>query len=839
MGLGNDIATWFTGRNGVYRDSDKVDAAMENLNNIKNSTIETSKETIAEAVNKINACTGFEQYVGHVEGSAFDPVIDYAGLAVDEVMNQIQAKVDNINEYDSAKWYEKVGGTVGMVFAKVGEGFVGAFEDIGDAALTVGAWISKPIDAISNAATGGNGTHISDAIQKFEARDLSHELFDAVYYSTDLAKYSAITEDSGAASIARGVGQAVGYMTMGGYLSGANKALGAAGKMGKAATILSSTTNANTLVAAVGGLGSGTEAGLQNGLGLGLATLEGIKEGAIQGGMAYAAGKWGEHQQIKGIEQRADDMLNGKYSQEFVDNWKGQEIAKVRAQGGYTDKLTRTMQNKGFNDTNIVLNELAGQAGKGSNAFTQGLRNAGAVLKGEGKIALKDAGTVAKAAKNTVTSIPKAIVHPIKTVTGLGKGAKGAVDDVTRVSGDDLVGGKHTLGKTAYSTEVNIVNGAGKVVNPYSIVGDIAAGSTSYIGMNALKDPVADAGQTALTKAGVDPNVAKNIFTNENEQGSDYQRKIDTEKALTPVEEPTEPAPFQPKDDGEHKGGEEEPKEEEPKKEDPGDTTPTDPGPSGPTGPSGPGDSDDPSGTPQYRDTENPTTPDVTTPTETPVETPVETPTETPVETPVETPTETPVETPVETPIETPVETPTETPQPTPGAVVDDPGDTGGGTIIHTGGGYSGGNTYTATDPVGTDGVTDGIEDIDGLLDGTEDSIDDIIKKGSNYTKIPSSSTAIKSKSSSGSAIIPIAAGLTAAAAAGIGAKAYLDRKNNNDVGDDDVYGDEWDGDENLEIDYGTSGEDQYLDDDEYGYQATENNESYSARTNDELADIQ
>ena len=92
MGLGNDIATWFTGRNGVYRDSDKVDAAMENLNNIKNSTIETSKETIAEAVNKINACTGFEQYVGHVEGSAFDPVIDYAGLAVDEVMNQIQAK---------------------------------------------------------------------------------------------------------------------------------------------------------------------------------------------------------------------------------------------------------------------------------------------------------------------------------------------------------------------------------------------------------------------------------------------------------------------------------------------------------------------------------------------------------------------------------------------------------------------------------------------------------------------------------------------------------------------------------------------------------------------------
>ena len=818
MGLGNDILTWFTGRNGVYRDSTKVDSAMENLNNIKNSTIETSKDTIAEAVNKINACTGFEQYVGHVEGSAFDPVIDYASLAVDEVMNQIQAKVDDIEDYDKGSTLQKIGATAGMVFAKVGEGFVGAFEDVGDAVLTVGAWVAKPIDAIA-------GTELSQGIQNFEARDLSHELFDAVYYSTDLAKYSAITEDSGAASISRGVGQAVGYMTMGGYLSGANKALSAAGKMGKAATILSSTTNANAAIAAIGGLGSGTEAGLQNGLGLGLATLEGVKEGAIQGGMAYAAGKWGEHQQIKGIEQRADDMLNGKYSQEFVDNWKAQEIGKVRAQGGYTDKLTRTMQNKGFNDTNIVLNELAGVAGKGGNAFTQGLRNAGAVLKGEGKIALKDARTVANAAGKTVSSIPKAVIHPIKTVKGLASSGKGAIDDVTRVSGDDLVGGKHTLGKTAYSAEVNIANGGGKIVNPYNIVGDVAAGSTSYIAMNALKDPVADLGQTALTAAGVDPKVAKNVFTNENEQGSDYQRKIDTEKALTPVEEPTEPAPFQPKDNG--TPPEEQPKEEEPKKEDPVETTPTDPGPSGPkgpSGPSGPGGSEDPDGTPQYRDTENPTTPDVSTPTETPVETP----------------TETPVETPVETPTETPVNTPVETPQPTPGAVVDDPGDTSGpGTVIHTGGGYSGGDTYTATEPVGTDGVTDGIEDIDGLLDGTEDSIDDIIKKGSNYTKIPSSSTAIKSKSSSGSAIIPIAAGLTAAAAAGIGAKAYLDRKNNNDVGDDEVYGDEWDGDENLEIDYGTSGEDQYLDDDEYGYQATENTESYSARTNDELADIQ
>ena len=44
--------------------------------------------------------------------------------------------------------------------------------------------------------------------------------------------------------------------------------------------------------------------------------------------------------------------------------------------------------------------------------------------------------------------------------------------------------------------------------------------------------------------------------------------------------------------------------------------------------------------------------------------------------------------------------------------------------------------------------------------------------------------------------IIPVAAGLSAAAAAGLGAKAYLDRKENNDNGEED----DWQTDDKLNM---------------------------------------
>ena len=242
--------------------------------------------------------------------------IDLINNAINEINTRVAAIVQYNNDYDNAPLWKKVFGTIGMAASKIGEGFVGAFEDIGDAVLLVGAWFTKPIDAIFN-------TKASEAIINFQKRDLSRELFDWVYYDRDIAQYSAFGPDSLASSVFRGLGQATGYILMGGYVGGANNYLARVASEGsnisKVATVLQSTTNSNALVAAVGGLGSGSEDAFDHGYGLGAATLFGLKDAAIQGGMAYAAGKIGENQQVKAAEKNLQDVKDNL-----------EEIAKYR-----------------------------------------------------------------------------------------------------------------------------------------------------------------------------------------------------------------------------------------------------------------------------------------------------------------------------------------------------------------------------------------------------------------------------------------------------------------------------------------------------------------------------
>lgn len=123
---------------------------------------------------------------------------------------------------------------------------------------------------------------------------------------------------------------------------------------------------------------------------------------------------------------------------------------------------------------------------------------------------------------------------------------------------------------------------------------------------------------------------------------------------------------------------------------------------------------------------------------------------------------------------------------------------------------------------------------------------DDEIVKGNEYTKIPTSDTPIETKHKSGNGFIPIAAGLSAAAAAGIGAKVYMDRKNNNDNGEDDFTSEELNSDESTisnQIDNNTqedtnkdnTPEEDNINNDDYSAKP----EKYGARNNNEIADLQ
>ena len=148
---------------------------------------------------------------------------------------------------------------------------------------------------------------------------------------------------------------------------------------------------------------------------------------------------------------------------------------------------------------------------------------------------------------------------------------------------------------------------------------------------------------------------------------------------------------------------------------------------------------------------------------------------------------------------------------------------------------------YTPVDEAQTENLpieTPEENTIEDTISETTTSIDEIIK-GNKYTKIPTSTTPIKKAPSKGggSAIIPIAAGLSAAAAAGIGAKAYIDRKNNSDNGDEEDFEDDWSENDSADLDYDDTAENKdstYLtDDDAYA------GEKYDARNNNELEDLQ
>ena len=119
---------------------------------------------------------------------------------------------------------------------------------------------------------------------------------------------------------------------------------------------------------------------------------------------------------------------------------------------------------------------------------------------------------------------------------------------------------------------------------------------------------------------------------------------------------------------------------------------------------------------------------------------------------------------------------------------------------------------------------------------------EDIIIEGNKY-KLPTSSpmsTTTTTTSSKGNTVIPVLAGLAAAAAAGIGAKTYMDRKKNrdNDEEVEEFKTEDWSDNDDINIEYQDPQENniESLDDDNY---VQEEPEKYGARTHQELEDLQ
>ena len=184
---------------------------------------------------------------------------------------------------------------------------------------------------------------------------------------------------------------------------------------------------------------------------------------------------------------------------------------------------------------------------------------------------------------------------------------------------------------------------------------------------------------------------------------------------------------------------------------------------------------------------------------------------------------------PVPTPEPTPEPTPTPTPEPTPTPQPVNP------TPVPQ---------WNPTPSYTTD-VTPSAETETVPVEPEIEILDDVVTPGNVY-KIPVatiSKAATTTTQSSGNSVIPVLAGISAAAAAGVGAKAYMDRKRNTD-NDTEIDTEEWAEDLSDGDSYTATKNDnpeeinsnELVED--YSYEEPQV-EKYGARSNSELSDMQ
>ena len=718
MGFGDVLSgkqsfgSWLTGRDvkeqDLYVDIDKAEATIDEVNNIANS-IPSAGSAISGALSALNSVNGMA-LVGGLQLGNVEAAFDTVTAQVKSIASQMDKRVGDAKYYSSSTW-DKIWGTAGMVVAKAGEGFLGAFEDIGDGVVSIVGWVGGKLGADTQWA------------EDFVAKDWSHDVMDWAYYSRDISKYSAFTEDSAIAGACEIAGKAAGYMYAGGMFNGltglkaleAGKVATSASRVGRAVQgvgklalkLGSSSTMSATAVAALGGFGSGTETGLYEGKSFNDAfTQNGLRAAGTNALLAYAGGKWGEHRAVvKGSGTTRSAVKSNGMTREQVKL--ARQAFKASATPGsiqgYSDAFTKAGERfgEGLHDTIGGGVKLVGSGAK--NIITKG-GNAANVQAAKQQLG---SGLKQVATQNPVSQL----------VTGTAKSLTNGVGSATGLGGKAV-----QVGKNIVTTPIKAGTGV----------------------VQALTTP----GGVAMTVA-----AAREQATNETAADQFRETGIVTPDRETPTGVPKvtgEPIiPDNPADQIINGGGTQPPVTEAPPITQP--TTPTQPpaGDGGPPGSGGPG-------------TE---TPKVTTPTVTTPSVSIEVPTQPQVTTPVVEPT-----------------------YPEPTSTVVTPG-ADAPASDHFGGGYSGAGGFDGdAEPELSD------------LDAVKTSIDDIIK-GNKYSKIPTSAKPLaKAQSgSTGSTVIPLSAGLSAAAAVGLGAKAYLDKKTKSeDEEEEDI--ERWQGEGSVEL---------------------------------------
>ena len=282
----------------VY-DETKVNSTLDILKSAKQEVAETS-QAFTSALSEIQTASKNYLWIDTETLPAMPGCIE---TTIEELMSQITEKQAAIEEYNSSEWYEKLFGSAGMIITKIGEGIGTAGEQLLDGALTIVGF-----------GVGFFSEDRKESISQFIEKDYVGDFF-YEQYETGALKWindkSSFSHTSTAANVFKGIGVATGYILAAAATGGA---AGLAGGSGIAAGMGSGVSSiaANATLAGVGGIGSGTQTGLQNNLSFNEAALQGVKQGAIQAGTVFVAGKAIDKISSSGIANKVTDKIATK-----------------------------------------------------------------------------------------------------------------------------------------------------------------------------------------------------------------------------------------------------------------------------------------------------------------------------------------------------------------------------------------------------------------------------------------------------------------------------------------------------------------------------------------------
>ena len=306
-------------------------------------SLDSTNVDIKKGIDMINNARGAENI-----SVDFSPITGYQSSVVDYIetmAKEIKGKAQEIEEYQDAPWYKKLFATIGMGALKLVEGLASFVEQIGDGLVSIVGFIGGIFSSDFRDCIG-------DFVKKDWVGDTTAKWYEEGWLKS-VNKYSIMSHESTAANVLKGVGVAAGYVILTGCPAGAGTAV---------------SLGVSAAAAAAGGIGSGTQAGLQAGKTFNQAFGQGVKQGAVAAATTLVIG---------GVANKLGALTKGASS---VMNSSDEVVAGLM---NSSDEITNALVNSSDEITGAAL-KVADKADETFNAVTKTadkLDDAGATIK--------------------------------------------------------------------------------------------------------------------------------------------------------------------------------------------------------------------------------------------------------------------------------------------------------------------------------------------------------------------------------------------------------------------------------------------------------------------------